>query len=40
MIEWWGPVLHEAYAASELGYITHIDSADALRKPGSAGRVL
>ena len=40
MIDWWGPVLHEAYAASELGYITHIDSADALRKPGSAGRAL
>ena len=40
MIEWWGPVIHETYAASELGYITHIDSADALRKPGSAGRAL
>ena len=40
MIEWWGPVLHEAYAASELGYITHIDSYEALRKPGSAGRSL
>ena len=38
MIEWWGPVIHESYAASELGYVTHIDSADALRKPGSAGR--
>jgi long-chain acyl-CoA synthetase len=40
MIEWWGPVLHEAYAASELGYVTHIDSHEALRKPGSAGRPL
>jgi long-chain acyl-CoA synthetase len=40
MIEWWGPVIHEAYAASELGYITHIDSHEALRKPGSAGRAL
>jgi long-chain acyl-CoA synthetase len=40
MIEWWGPVMHEAYAASELGYITHIDSHEALRKPGSAGRPL
>jgi long-chain acyl-CoA synthetase len=40
MIEWWGPVFHEAYAASELGYITHIDSHEALRKPGSAGRPL
>jgi long-chain acyl-CoA synthetase len=33
-------VFHEAYAASELGYITHIGSEDALRKPGSAGRAL
>jgi long-chain acyl-CoA synthetase len=40
MIEWWGPVIHEAYAASELGYITHIDSHESLRKPGSAGRTL
>jgi long-chain acyl-CoA synthetase len=40
MIEWWGPVIHESYAASELGYVTHIDSADALRKPGSAGRAI
>ena len=40
MIDWWGPVIHETYAASELGYITHSDSADALRKPGSAGRAL
>jgi len=40
MIEWWGPVIHEAYAASELGYITQLGSDEALRKPGSAGRVL
>ena len=38
MIEWWGPVIHEAYASSETGYITAIGSEDALRKPGSAGR--
>jgi long-chain acyl-CoA synthetase len=40
MIEWWGPVFNEAYAASELGYITSITSPEALRKPGSAGRAL
>jgi len=40
MIEWWGPVINEAYAASELGYMTLMNSADALRKPGSAGRPL
>ncbi len=37
MIEWWGPVIHEAYGASELGYMTRLDSHEALRKPGSAG---
>jgi long-chain acyl-CoA synthetase len=40
MIEWWGPVFHEAYAASELGWISHIDSAESLRRPGSAGRAI
>ena len=38
MIDWWGPVFNEAYAASELGYVTSISSEEALRKPGSAGR--
>jgi long-chain acyl-CoA synthetase len=40
MIEWWGPVFNESYAASELGYVTAISSLEALRKPGSAGRAL
>jgi len=40
MIDWWGPVIHEAYGASELGYMTRLDSHEALRKPGSAGRPL
>src|SRR3954467_10251331 len=38
MIDWWGPVFNESYAASELGYITSISSEEALRKPGAAGR--
>jgi long-chain acyl-CoA synthetase len=38
MIDWWGPLFHESYAASELGYVTAITSQEALRKPGSAGR--
>ena len=38
MIDWWGPVFNESYAASELGYVTSISSQEALRKPGSAGR--
>jgi len=40
MIDWWGPVFHEAYAASELGWISHIDSHEALQRPGSAGRAM
>jgi long-chain acyl-CoA synthetase len=40
MIEWWGPVLHECYASSEAGVITSIDSHEALKKPGSAGRAV
>jgi long-chain acyl-CoA synthetase len=40
MIDWWGPVIHEAYGSSELGYMTLLGSADALRKPGSAGMPL
>jgi long-chain acyl-CoA synthetase len=40
MIDWWGPVINEAYGSSELGYMSLLDSADALRKPGSAGRPL
>jgi long-chain acyl-CoA synthetase len=37
MIGWWGPVIHECYGASELGYMTLLTSEQALRKPGSAG---
>ena len=40
MVDWWGPVIHEAYGAGELGYMTRLDSHEAMRKPGSAGRPL
>jgi long-chain acyl-CoA synthetase len=40
MIQWWGDVIYESYAASELGYVTVISSAEARHKPGSAGRPL
>jgi long-chain acyl-CoA synthetase len=33
-------MLHESYGSSEMALVTLIDSADALRKPGSAGRPL
>jgi long-chain acyl-CoA synthetase len=38
MIEWFGPVINEAYASSETGYITFIDSKESLEHPGSAGK--
>jgi long-chain acyl-CoA synthetase len=38
MIDWWGPVFYESYASSEAGMVTRIDSAEALARPGSAGR--
>jgi len=38
MIDWLGPVVHETYASSEAGMVTCIDSAEALARPGSAGR--
>jgi len=40
MIEWWGPVIHECYGSSELGYMTRLDSHQALAKPGSAGQAM
>ena len=40
MIDWWVPVFHEAYAASELGWVSHIYNHEALQRPGSAGRAL
>ena len=38
MIEWLGPVIHETYASSEAGMVTVIGAAEALDRPGSAGR--
>jgi long-chain acyl-CoA synthetase len=38
MIEWWGPIVHEYYSGTEGVGVTMINSADALRKPGSVGK--
>ncbi|MCR9277119.1 MAG: AMP-binding protein [Pseudomonadaceae bacterium] len=40
MIDWWGPVLFEAYGASEVGTTCAIDSEEWLANPGSVGRAL
>lgn len=39
MIAWWGPVIHEFYGATEVGAVTFATSEDALKKPGTVGRV-
>jgi long-chain acyl-CoA synthetase len=38
IIEWWGPVVLEAYGATEVGVTCAIDSEEWLAYPGSVGR--
>ena len=38
MIGWWGPILHEYYAATEGNGFTCIDSPQWIARPGSVGR--
>ena len=40
MIDWFGPLITEAYGSSEAGYTTFADAASWLRHPGSAGSPL
>ena len=40
MIEWWGPVINEYYGATESGAVVFHNSEEALRKPGTVGRVM
>lgn len=40
MIEWWGPVIHEYYGASETGPAVVHGSHESLEKPGTVGRAL
>jgi len=40
MIEWWGPIIYEYYSATEGMGATFINSEEALRKPGSVGKVM
>jgi long-chain acyl-CoA synthetase len=39
MIEWWGPIIHEFYGSTESGAVTFANSADALKKPGTVGKI-
>lgn len=40
MIDWFGPIFYESYGASEIGFMTLISSSEAIRKPGSVGKVI
>jgi len=40
MIEWWGPVIHEYYAATEGNGFVYCNSEDWLAHPGTVGRPL
>ncbi|NMH98205.1 AMP-binding protein [Pseudonocardia sp. K10HN5] len=40
IMEWWGPVLHELYGASESYGNCHIGPRDGIDRPGSVGRAL
>jgi long-chain acyl-CoA synthetase len=39
MIEWWGPVIFEFYGSTESGAVTFANSEDALKKPGTVGKI-
>ena len=40
IIDWWGPVITEYYGATETGIVVWHDSAEALSRPGTVGRVV
>jgi long-chain acyl-CoA synthetase len=40
MMDWWGPILHEYYAATEGNGFTAIGPDDWRRKPGSVGKAM
>jgi long-chain acyl-CoA synthetase len=39
IIEWWGPLIYEFYGSTESGAVTFANSEDALKKPGTVGRI-
>ncbi len=40
MISWWGPILHEYYAGTELNGFCYVNSQDWLERPGTVGKPL
>jgi long-chain acyl-CoA synthetase len=39
MIDWWGPVIYEFYGSTESGPVSFVSSVEALKKPGTIGRI-
>jgi long-chain acyl-CoA synthetase len=39
IIKWWGPVIYEFYGSTESGAVTFANSEDALKKPGTVGKI-
>jgi long-chain acyl-CoA synthetase len=40
LLDWWGPVISEYYGSTEATALTYATAADALKRPGSVGKVL
>ena len=38
MIDWWGPIIHEYYGATETGMVTRSSSEEWMARPGTVGR--
>jgi long-chain acyl-CoA synthetase len=38
MIDWWGPIVHEYYGATEVGNVTFCTAEEWLARPGTVGR--
>lgn len=40
MIDWWGPIIYEYYGSTEMSAVTLCSSEDAVRFPGTVGKVI
>ena len=40
MMDWWGPIIYEYYAGSELNGFTHVSPEEWLARPGTVGKAL
>jgi long-chain acyl-CoA synthetase len=40
MLDWWGPVISEYYGSTEASALTYATAADAMKKPGTVGKII